>query len=203
MNKGKKLVQQLMQENASDNKSSKSIDSKDINPLHGTMNCGACCIAEEMRIRGVSCAAKNINGMLIADVAACFKGEDENTFDRLSPDCISETGNGKETRDNISAEIAKKYPEGSRGCMYMPMWFGNHFITWEVKDGKTNFKNPQDSKVDLTNECFSAMIKSGTSGADWVGIRTMRWDNLEFNKDLTDEVLYTDQGSLNKRFYTE
>lgn len=202
VSKGKKFVQQFENENASDKKSPKSIDSKDINPLNGKMNCGACCISEEMRIRGTSCAAKNINGMLIKDVAACFKGANENSFDRVSTNCISKTGNGKETRDNIGAEIVKKYPEGSRGCMYMPMWFGNHYITWEVKDGKTNFKNPQNSKVDLTNDCFSAMIAKGTPGANQVGIRTMRWDNLEFNKDSTDEILYTDRDSLNKRPHT-
>lgn len=200
--KGRELVQKFEIENASNPKSKKSIHSQDINPLNGKMNCGACCIAEEMRLRGVSCAAKDINGMLIEDVAACFKGATENSFDKLSPDCI-EPNNGEATRNNLSREIAKKYPEGSRGTMYVPMWFGNHYITWEVQGGRTVFRNPQDTNLDLTKNCFAAMVKSGTVGSDQIGIRTMRWDNLEPKKDSIDEILYTDQGSLDKHFYGE
>lgn len=202
VNKGKKLVEQFEKENASDNKSPKSIDSKDINPLKGIENCGACCMAEEMRLRGISTAAKTINGMTIEKMADYFKGASEKSFDKLSADCISKTGNGKETRDNLAAELTKKYPEGSRGCMYIPMWFGNHYITWEVKNGTANFKNPQDTNFDLT-QCFSAMVSSGTPGADLVGIRSIRWDNLEFRNDSVGEVLYTDQSSVNKKYHDQ
>lgn len=203
VNKGRKLVEQFEKENTSDNKTPKSINSKDINPLNGTVNCGACCMAEELRLRGISTAAKNIKGMTIKKMADYFKGASEKSFDKLSMNCISKTGNGKETRNNLASELVKKYPEGSRGCMYVPMWFGNHYITWEVKNGTANFKNPQASNLDLAQCCFSAMVRSGTPGADEVGIRTIRWDNLEFKNDSVGEVLYTDRSSVTKKYYDQ
>lgn len=198
-NKGKKLVEQFEKENAFGNKYSRSIDSKDVNPLKDRMNCGACCMAEEIRIRGVSVAAKPVGGMTIKEVANYFKGASERSFDKLPSNCVSRTYNGKETQDNLSAVLAKKYPEGSRGCMFIPMWCGNHYITWEVKNGKGVFKNPQDTKFDLTKD-FAAMVASGTPAADQVGIRSMRWDNLEVKNDIVGEVLYTDQNSLKQKF---
>lgn len=197
--KVKKLVEKLQNEKLTDLNKAERISSDNVNPLNGTLNCGSCCMTEELRLRGWSVAAKDtISGMTPVKMMEYFKKVPKGNSVQLSSESVI-PGDGKKTKERIAAELQSVYPEGARGCLYVPMWFGNHYITWENSNGQIQFRNPQNSRINL-EDCFSNMVSSGTAGADTVGLWSIRWDNLEFKNDSLGDFVYGVKDSLKETY---
>lgn len=165
--------------------------------LGARMNCGNCTIANELRHRGGKLnnveAHLNPNGMLPENLGQFFKGITENSIKSFRlPESVGnepslDPRRGSAVKDVISSSIKKSFPSGSRGNLYIPMTFGNHFISWQIKGDKVVFENPQDTSLNLSN--LFGMVDMSTSGGRTYGIRATRLDNLEINRDTISKVV--------------
>lgn len=186
-----------------------------INPFYDSgdpnfnMNCGNCAIAFEARRRGIDAAALgNPKGMTISQMGSFFKGlKSENVSDLrvLTPnvkdaDYLAAYKKGGRTavdafyrergskiREEISKQIASSHPEGSRGCLFVPMEVSSHWVSWEVgKNGKVEFLNGQNPKRDLDFDCFGHYTYHRNNSR--VALTAIRYDNLDFAENVNSVI---------------
>lgn len=159
------------------------------------MNCFNTTLAYEMRKRGYDVTASlNENATLAESIGRYFKGlhsksinsfkYDENAMfgsvlDVDTPEKLLERG--LKVQKALSDDLLKSYPDGARGNMSLPLFNGGHAISWEIKNNKVVFSNPQDPDVDLVKQCFWQFYQDGATGQRYDGTYTVRYDDLEFN----------------------
>lgn len=165
--------------------------------LGSHMNCYNTTLALEMRKRGYDVTASlNANATMAESAGRYFKGihsksinsfryDEEAMFGKVAdvadistPEKMTERG--LKVQKALSDDILRCYPEGARGNLSLPMTTGGHAISWEIKNNKVIFSNPQDPTVDLVDNCFWQFNQDNILGQRH-GTYVFRYDDLELN----------------------
>lgn len=184
-------------------------------------NCGNTVIADELRKRGLDVEARGNNfGLTVNNMSDFFDGVDSKSAKRtLSVSVQRLKGStvrallfgkkgkasvqtdvktrGANVRDQMASQIAKEYPDGSHGAVCLTGLFGSHWISFDIKNGKVEFTNPQNPQEDLLVDfgCFQDYGKSNP-------LTSVRLDNLSINKGTIGSVVMnygdkkTDSGGM-------
>lgn len=170
-------------------------------------NCGNTVIADALRRRGLDVEARGNNlGMTTAQMGLFFDNMERKEVTKVNaPKMASSTKNalmfggsgrnvekakksaalrGEYVKNEVSKQIASAYPDGASGAMVFTSIGGGHWISFEVKDGKTTFSNPQDPNLDM-NFMFGCYEDYGRQNP----ITALRLDNAKINKNTIGNVV--------------
>lgn len=215
ISEGKIIVDNFIKNAGNINLSKLSDDQKQalINPnvglsLADSNNCGNCVLADEAIERGIPVKARgNTTGMTIGDLISHYQNmPSQNVLTPSVNDLHSIRDfnsikslddwrdRGKEVKEVLSNQIKSNFPEGSRGCYFIPNVNGSHWMSWKIKDGNVVFKNPQypglvKSETKLNRYLGSYKYHPNASNAALTIIRT---DNVKFGDRLYDAVISLD-----------
>ena len=183
----------------------------DISPYN--RNCGNTVIADALRKRGLDVEARGNNlGLTVSDMDEFFEKIDpKKQMSVKAPKLKNSTirsfmfgkGNtekataeikkrGEQVQNEIGKQIASSFPDGSSGAVSLTGMFGSHWISFDVKNGKTTFSNPQDPNEDLLVDfgCYKDWGKQNPATA-------VRLDNAKVNKNTIGNVVM-DYGDTQK-----
>lgn len=175
---------------------------KKVNPYFNTeigarFNCGNSVLATELNLRGGNFEARlNEHGMTKSALLSFAKNySSDNIIEDLRPD-ISSGNKTTAVRSAITASIASKFPDNSRGAIFLPMDIANHWFSWVKSDGKVIFADGQNASVKDSdfNDLFSH-YKFYRNNND-LSLDIFRLDNVEFN-DKIDSVVKDNSKLLN------
>ena len=182
-----------------------------LTPYNG--NCGNSVIANEMRRRGLDVEARGNNvGMTPSTMYKVFPGANNNAYTRkLEPKnlpsfdenkLMMEILMGKRDFESAASEIRKRgiavqnefarqikndFPDGSRGVMQIVCDGFSHWMSFDIKDGKVLFSNPQDpsdagNNDDIVENLF-AYYKEGSNSS------AIRLDGVKTNNDYLKSMV--------------
>jgi hypothetical protein len=190
------------------------LSDKEITLLYGsTMNCGNSMIAEECRRRGLDVMAHpNAGGMAGAenlgeyftfkdgsdykiDTSKLIDPPTINTVDDLDDYRRQQIHYAAEVYKTIASQLQNKFPEGSRGFIGVPITDGfngstGHYMSWEIFQGKTIIKNPQNESMDMI-DLMSQLRPNAKNGFATYGdsMMAIRADNADINSATISEVV--------------
>ena len=168
-------------------------------------NCGNCCVAAEVDRRGHKgvTAIGNTRGMTFHQVLSCFNGATEDsitnidlrkTVAQFDKNVSDKQKRGDFVRNSISAQLAEKHPEGSRGFAMFPHLDGQHWIKWERTKNSIIYSDDQYS-INL-NDLF------GNYDTDTKNvIRCIRVDNLGLNDFAVSDTISGYKNIQNTNLY--
>lgn len=179
--------------------------------LGRSMNCGNCTIAFEAQRRGFNVTAKaNPNGVYISQMGQFFNGLKSDSFREfnklevpdITADFVLKNGNfenavgirGKQVQSLIQDGLIKSYPDGSRGNLFIPLQYYNHWISWERIGNKIQFYDAQDPTKDLAKEIFG-LYKYKPNNIS-TNLTAIRLDDLEFNTDNLRSMVNNNTGKI-------
>lgn len=174
---------------------------KTINPgisnpfsMGSRMNCGNCTIAYELQKRGLDVEARlNSSGMQNESIGSFFKGFREGSIVSFKPDdgldAVKGLERGIAIHSNMANQIAKSFPDGSRGNVFIPMKNSNHFMSWVIQGGKVKFEDAQNPTIKDFRPLFSTIDTKTYAGKFFDGVRITRLDDLEVNTDNIRKVV--------------
>lgn len=164
------------------------INKFDLYDQGSTMNCGNSTIALELRKRGLDVkATPNPTGMTMEQMAQYFKLKGSNSIKTIPFDETKiPRGKKMEAFNKMLASMYKN--ENARGSLMIPHNHGNHFIGYEVKNGKVILEDAQNPLASIKNLFENVNTKTNPYGKTHEGIRIMRLDDAEVNTSVIREV---------------
>ena len=191
------------------------------------MNCGNSVVANEMRCRGLDVqACGNSQGMTFSQMAQYFDGISSDSMNepsinvpsisvdtqnkmltnKITPSVLSELkSRGSQVRDQISKDMLKQYPNGSRGAIMFTSSYGTHWMSWKNVNGEIKFENPQDPGNQLMNniDVYFGTYVNMSKIEPQARTQCIRLDNLKAKDTLreivTDFGAADDSGSFNDK----
>ena len=166
-------------------------DLKKVNPKYDpdslaySSNCTNCSMAFELRRRGYDVEALgNDQGMYVSSIADFFDGITKKSV--CSPK-VQEKLNynkpiGEQVQKYLFKEMTHKFPDNSRGVLFIPVTFGAHCVNWEIQNGSVKLYDSQslDSDLDTLFDYYEEI--------DINPMTAIRLDNTQPNKNIMQVV---------------